>query len=72
MKNRIELSLTVFAIFFCTGLFAQTPYKTDKKLQMTAATLNLRITQNKDVPVILNVGTEGKIKGRCDDREKRL
>jgi thiosulfate/3-mercaptopyruvate sulfurtransferase len=63
MKNRIELSLTVFAIFFCTGLFAQTPYTTDKELQMTAATLNLRITQNKDIPVILNVGTEGKIKG---------
>ena len=30
---------------------------------MTAATLNLRITQNKDIPVILNVGDEGKIKG---------
>ena len=42
---------------------AQTPYVENKKLQMTPATLNLRITQNKNVPVILNIGTEGKIKG---------
>jgi thiosulfate/3-mercaptopyruvate sulfurtransferase len=49
--------------FICIGAFAQAPYTTDKELQMTAATLNLRITQNKDIPVILNVGTEGKIKG---------
>ena len=61
MGNRIFLSLT-FA-FICIGAFAQAPYTTDKKLQMTPATLNLRITQNKDVPVILNIGTEGKIKG---------
>ena len=61
MRFRIFLSLTF--IFICIGAFAQTPYKTDKKLQMTAATLNLRITQNTDIPVILNVGDEGKIKG---------
>ena len=55
--------LLVAAVLHCFSAFAQTPYKTDKKLQMTAATLNLRITQNKDIPVILNVGDEGKIKG---------
>ena len=61
MENKIRLTALMF--FICISAFAQTPYKTDKKLQMTAATLNLRITQKKDIPVILNVGDEGKIKG---------
>jgi rhodanese-related sulfurtransferase len=61
MKNKIRLTALMF--FICIGAFAQAPYTTDKELQMTAATLNLRITQNKNIPVILNVGEEGKIKG---------
>jgi rhodanese-related sulfurtransferase len=61
MKNTVLLFVLSMAL--CNSLFAQTPYVDNKKLQMTPATLNLRITQNKDVPVILNIGREGKIKG---------
>jgi rhodanese-related sulfurtransferase len=61
------MKLSFFVLFLqlalSNSLHAQTPYLENKKLQMTPATLNMRITQNKDVPVILNIGTEGKIKG---------
>lgn len=63
MRMNCRVFLLIAVVLNCFSVFAQTPYKTDKKMQMTAATLNLRITQNKDIPVILNVGDEGKIKG---------
>jgi len=64
MKNTVLLFMLSMAL--CNSLFAQTPYVGNKKLQMTPATLNLRITQNKDVPVILNVGGVGEIKGSIE------
>jgi rhodanese-related sulfurtransferase len=60
---RSVVLMLVSMLFLCDCAIAQVPYKTNKNLQMTAATLNLRITQNKNVPVIVNVGSEGKIKG---------
>lgn len=61
MRNVVLILIGMLFFFDC--LIAQEPYKTNKNLQMTAATLNLRITQNKNVPIIMNVGDEGKIRG---------
>ena len=63
MGMKTSFFLLVLSLVLCNSLHAQTPYVENKKLQMTPATLSLRITQNKDVPMILNIGTEGKIKG---------